>query len=86
MAAKAHLRSNRPLIIALASNDALSGNLKNIATLLTKKHVFFVPMTQDDPKKKPHSLVAVLHCSGTPLSLLLPGGSFRKYFMIKKAF
>ena len=58
MAAKAHLRSNRPLVIALASNDALSANLKNIGLLLSRKSVFFVPMRQDDPEKKPHSLVA----------------------------
>ena len=58
MAAKAHLRSDRTLVIALASNDALSANLKNIATLLERKNVFFVPMKQDDPLNKPHSLVA----------------------------
>ena len=65
MAAKAQLRSDRPTIIALASNDALSANLKNIGTLLSRKHVYFVPMRQDDPEKKPHSLVA-------DFSLLLP--------------
>ena len=58
MAAKAHLRSDRPLVITLASNDALSANLRNIATLLSRKQVYFVPMVQDDPEKKPHSLVA----------------------------
>ncbi len=57
MAAKAHLRNGRPLIIGLASNDALSANLRNIGTLLERKHIYFVPMTQDDPQKKPHSLV-----------------------------
>ena len=65
MAAKAHLRSDRPLVIALASNDALSANLKNIGTLLNRKNVYFVPMRQDDPEKKPHSLIA-------DFSLLLP--------------
>ncbi len=58
MAAKAHLRSGGRLVIALATNDAMSSNLQNIATLLNKKNVFFVPMKQDDPKRKPHSLVA----------------------------
>lgn len=65
MAAKAHLRSDRPLVIALASNDALSANLKNIGLLLSRKCVYFVPLRQDDPEKKPHSLVA-------DFSLLLP--------------
>ncbi len=58
MAVKAHLRSDRPTLIALSSNDSLSANLRNIATLLQRKQVFFVPMRQDDPEKKPHSLVA----------------------------
>ena len=58
MAAKAHLRADRPLIITLASNDALSANLANIATLLARKQVFFTPLVQDDPIGKPHSLVA----------------------------
>ena len=58
MAAKAHLRCDRPTVIALASNDSMSQNLHNIAALLLRKQVFFVPMRQDDPVKKPHSLVA----------------------------
>ena len=58
MAAKAHMRTERPLIIALASNDAMSANLKNIGTLLTRKSVYFVPLRQDDPLRKPYSLVA----------------------------
>ena len=58
MAAKAHLRSDRTTLIALASNDAMSANLSNIATLLLRKNVYFVPMRQDDPEKKPHSLVS----------------------------
>lgn len=58
MATKAHLRSDRPTVIALCSNDALSANLQNISILLERKNVFFVPMRQDDPTKKPHSLVS----------------------------
>ncbi len=58
MAVKAHLRCDRPTVIALASNDSLSQNLKNIATLLLRKRVYLVPLKQDDPKSKPHSLVA----------------------------
>lgn len=58
MAAKAHLRTDRPLLLALASNDAMSANLCNIGTLLNRKNIWFVPMRQDDPQGKPHSLVA----------------------------
>lgn len=57
LAVKAHLREDRPLVIALASNDAMSANLGNIGTMLNRKNVFFVPMKQDDLIKKPHSLV-----------------------------
>ena len=58
MAAKAHLRCDGKLLLALASNDAMSQNLKNIAALLTRKSVYFLPLRQDNPKGKPHSLVA----------------------------
>ena len=57
MAVKAQLRCNRPVVIALATNDALSANLKNIGLLMSRKNVYFVPMKQDDPEKKPYSLV-----------------------------
>ncbi len=60
MAANAHLRNARPLLFAIASNDALSAGLHNIATLVTRKHCYFVPFGQDDPVKKPTSLVADL--------------------------
>ena len=58
MVAKAHLRRDRPLLIALATNDGLSQNLGSISRLLTRRGVYFVPMRQDDPVAKPHSLVA----------------------------
>ena len=58
MAAKAHLRNGRPVIIALSTNDGLSGSAENIARLLNRKHIFFVPFGQDDPEKKPSSLQA----------------------------
>ena len=58
MAAKAHLRNNKPLCIALATNDALSANLINIGKLINRKNIYFVPMIQDDPIKKPSSLIS----------------------------
>lgn len=80
MAAKAHLRSNRPLVIALSSNDAMSANLGNIATLLSRKNIYFVPMIQDDPVKKPHSLVADLNLLPETLEGALSGVQIRKLF------
>lgn len=80
MAAKAHLRSDRPLVISLASNDALSANLQNIATLLSRKHVYFVPMNQDDPEKKPHSLVADFTRIPETLHAAMEGRQFQRLF------
>ena len=58
MAAKAHLRNERPLLIAPSTNDGLSASAANIGTLLNRKNIFFVPFGQDDPIHKPASLVA----------------------------
>ena len=65
MAAKSHLRNSRPVLIAVSTNDGLAGAAENIGRLLVKKNHYFVPFGQDDPEKKPNSLVA--HCG-----LLLP--------------
>lgn len=58
MAAKAHLRNERPLIISVSTNDALGVNFKNIGYLMNMKNVYFVPFGQDDPVKKPKSMIA----------------------------
>lgn len=68
MAAKAHLRNERPLVLAVSTNDALGLNLKNIGTLINCKNIYFVPFGQDDHVKKPKSLVA--HMSLIPDALL----------------
>ncbi|MBQ8254992.1 MAG: dipicolinate synthase subunit B, partial [Clostridia bacterium] len=81
MAAKAHLRQSRPLLISLATNDAMSANLKNISTMLEKKGVFFVPMKQDDCLKKPHSLVAEFEMIPECLSSALQGKQERPLFV-----
>jgi len=58
MAAKSHLRNGRPIVIAISTNDGLAGAAENIGKLLARKHYYFVPFGQDDPKKKPTSLIA----------------------------
>ena len=58
MAVKSHLRNSRPVIVAVSTNDALAGAAENIGRLLTRRHYYFVPFGQDDPVKKPTSLVA----------------------------
>lgn len=72
LAAKAHLRCDRPLLIALSSNDAMSQNLANIATMLMRKSVYFAPLYQDSPKGKPHSLV------------MMPDAVYEAYLAIKR--
>ena len=73
MAAKAHLRNDRPVVIAVASNDGLSGTAKSIGELLVRKNYFFVPFGQDDPEKKPCSLVADFSRIGETVRWALEG-------------
>jgi len=58
MAVKAHLRNDKPVVIALSSNDLLGLNLQNVGALLPVKNIFFVPFGQDDIFKKPKSLIS----------------------------
>lgn len=58
MAAKAHLRNNRPLLISVSTNDALGMNMKNIGLLMNAKNIYFVPFGQDNPRTKPNSMTA----------------------------
>ena len=81
MAAKAHLRCDRPLLIALATNDALSQNLSNIGRIITRKSVYFVPMRQDDPKGKPYSLVADMERIPEALAAMDKGTQLRPIFL-----
>ena len=73
MAAKAHLRNARPLVIALSTNDGLSGSAENIGKLLNRKNVYFVPFGQDDPVKKPRSLQADFSLLGAAVEAALEG-------------
>ncbi len=57
MAAKSHLRTNKPVVIGISSNDAMGANFKNLAELMNTKNIFFVPFRQDDCINKPKSLV-----------------------------
>ena len=58
MAVKSHLRQQKPLLIAIATNDALGTSAQNIGRMLNVKHVYFVPMSQDDSNNKPNSIVS----------------------------
>lgn len=58
MAAKAHLRNERPLLLSISTNDALGMNMKNIGMLMNAKNIYFVPFGQDNVTKKPNSMIA----------------------------
>ena len=58
MACKSQLRNQRPVVLALATNDALSANAKNLGILLNTSNVYFVPVKQDNYEGKPRSMVA----------------------------
>ena len=73
MAAKAHLRNGRPLILAPSTNDGLAGAAGNIGTLLARRNVYFVPFRQDDPVGKPTSLVADFSLVPQAVELALKG-------------
>jgi len=73
MAAKAHMRNNKPLVIAISTNDALGMNFKNIGELMNLKNIYFVPFGQDNYKGKPNSMVAHLELLPDTIEYSLKG-------------
>lgn len=77
MAAKSHLRNGRPVLLAVSTNDALAGAAENIGKLLSRKNYYFVPFGQDDPEKKPTSMVADFSRLLPALEAALDGRQFQ---------
>lgn len=73
MAAKAHLRNGRPVVVAVSTNDGLATAARNIGELLARKHYYFVPFRQDDPEGKPTSVVADLRLLPDTIAAALEG-------------
>lgn len=73
MACKSHLRNQRPVVLAVSTNDGLGASAKNIGTLLTGKNIYFVPFRQDDPINKPMSLVARFDLLASTIECALEG-------------
>ena len=73
LAVKSHLRNNRPVLLAISTNDALSGSAQNIGKLMNTKNIYFVPFCQDDPEKKPASAVARFELLPESANLALRG-------------
>ena len=77
MAAKAHLRNEKPLIIAVSTNDAMGLNFQNIGKLYNVKNIYFVPFFQDNPEKKPCSLIAKFDLIDKTIEAALKGGQLQ---------
>lgn len=73
MAAKAHMRNGKPLVIAISTNDALGMNFKTIGQLMNMKHIYFVPFGQDNYKSKPNSMIANLDLLPDTIEMALKG-------------
>lgn len=73
LAVKSHLRCERPVVLAVSTNDAMGASFRNIALLKNQKNLYLVPMAQDDPQKKPNSLVADFSRIGETITAALEG-------------
>lgn len=77
MAAKATMRNHRPVVVAISTNDALGLNGVNLMKLMTAKDLYFVPYGQDDPFKKPNSMVARMNLIRETILAALKGEQFQ---------
>ncbi|MDR0839598.1 MAG: dipicolinate synthase subunit B [Oscillospiraceae bacterium] len=85
MAAKAHLRNSRPLLLAVSTNDALSGSAPALGALLARKNVYFAPFYQDDPEGKPASLLSDLECLNEAVEAALEGRQLQPLLTSRRA-
>ena len=81
MAAKAHLRNLKPLVIAISTNDALGANFKTIGMLMNMKNIYFVPFAQDNFEKKPNSMVARMELLPETIEAALEGRQMQPVIM-----
>lgn len=81
MAAKAHLRNDRPVLIAVSTNDGLSANAGNIGSLMNRKNIYFVPFGQDDCVNKPTSLTAKFELINEAAKAALDGKQLQPIIM-----
>jgi len=81
MAAKATMRNGKPLLLAVSTNDALGINAENLGKLLSFKGIYFVPFRQDDPYKKPRSLIALAEKLPQALDAAIKGQQVQPIFV-----
>ena len=77
MAAKAHVRNGKPIVIGISSNDGLGLNAKNLAVLLNSKYYYFVPFGQDNPIAKRNSLVAKMELLIPTVEMAMEGKQYQ---------
>ena len=80
MAVKSQLRIGAPVLLCIASNDALGASAENIGKLLNRKNIYFVPVRQDDPENKPNSLVARFELLPECVSLAIDKKQYQPIF------
>lgn len=80
MAAKAHMRNGKPLVVSISTNDALGANFKNIGMLMNTKNIYFVPFGQDNHKSKPNSLIAKMELLPETIEMALAGKQLQPVF------
>lgn len=80
LAVKSHLRRSRPVVLAVSTNDALGASMRSIALLKNTKHLYFVPMGQDDVLTKPNSLVADFTRIGDTIACAMAGLQIQPLF------
>ena len=83
LAVKSHLRNARPVLLAISTNDALSGSAQNIGKLINTKNIYFVPFRQDDPAGKPASAVARFDLLPESANLALQGRQIQPILLEK---
>ncbi|MBP7073100.1 MAG: dipicolinate synthase subunit B [Clostridia bacterium] len=73
MAAKAHVRNGKPIVVGISTNDALGLNAKNLAVLLNSKYYYFIPFWQDNPAAKRNSMIADMELLIPTVEMALEG-------------
>ncbi len=81
LAVKSHLRCLRPVVLAVSTNDALGASMRNIGLLKNQKNIYMVPMIQDDPIKKPNSMMADFTLLKKTILCALEGTQLQPFFI-----
>lgn len=84
MAAKAHMRNGKPLVIAISTNDALGVSFQNIGRLMNMKNIYFVPFAQDNYKSKPNSMIALMELIPDAIEMAMKGKQLQPVLRVEE--